>query len=250
MSREKLLACDLDNTLIYSYQKKQPGDVCVEWLEGREQSFMSPKAYRLLRRVCAFLVPVTARSIAQYQRIRWPEGCTPAWAVTTNGGVLLRCGAVEEEWRQASLTASAPWHDELERIYAYLAAQGTYRSCRIVDGLYTFAACETAEQAAAQSSILCGETSLTVEVSGRKLYFLPPALHKGAALERLRCRMDARFVYCAGDSVMDVPMLCAADLAIVPDAALAAQVKGVPTAVCGADRRFEEFVLETALDAE
>ena len=36
-----LFACDLDNTLIYSYKKKQDGYICVELNKGREQGFMT-----------------------------------------------------------------------------------------------------------------------------------------------------------------------------------------------------------------
>ena len=71
--KEILLACDLDNTLIYSYKHRVPGDSCVEWLDGQEQSFMTERTQALLRQLPANvrLVPVTTRSKEQYQRICW-----------------------------------------------------------------------------------------------------------------------------------------------------------------------------------
>lgn len=43
MRNEKLLfASDLDNTLLFSHQHAQAGDVCVEHLDGKAQGFFSP----------------------------------------------------------------------------------------------------------------------------------------------------------------------------------------------------------------
>ena len=70
-----LFASDLDNTLLFSYQYRQAEDKCVEYLDGREQGFFTRRTLELLplvERKTRF-VPVTTRSVAQYQRIRWPE---------------------------------------------------------------------------------------------------------------------------------------------------------------------------------
>ena len=39
-----IFASDLDNTLIHSYKFRKEDDVCVEWIQDKEQSFMSKKA--------------------------------------------------------------------------------------------------------------------------------------------------------------------------------------------------------------
>ena len=83
----------------------------------------------------------------------------------------------------------------------------------------------------------------------RSSYFLPPGIHKGAALLRLKKRLGADFTICAGDSEPDIPMLKAADLAIVPSGRLAGLVGGGSVAVCGEGENFAEFVLETAIEA-
>ena len=100
-----------------------------------------------------------------------------------------------------------------------------------------------------RAALYRGQTPLTVEPSGRKLYFLPPGLDKGAALERARRRFRPSLVISAGDSTLDLPMLQRADLALVPDASLALQVQGPEVRVCPKGRRFSEFVLETALES-
>ena len=62
-----LFACDLDNTLIHSWKHRKDGDICVEWIDGKEQGYMSEKVCVLLRHVIGKVdfVPVTTRSVAQ-----------------------------------------------------------------------------------------------------------------------------------------------------------------------------------------
>lgn len=244
-----LLACDLDNTLLHSHRRRQADSVCVERLEGREQSFLSPGACSLLRRAIreTLFVPVTTRSVEQYQRIQWPEGCAPAWAATANGAVLLQNGIGDTPWQEESLEAVRRCRAELGRLSALLTREKNFRVCRMVDGMYLFASFESETLAAAQAEQYRGKTPLTVLASGRKLYFFPPGLDKGRAVLRLRKRLSAEQVVCAGDSVIDLPMLCAAQAAVVPDESLGKQVDAPVVHVCGPGEDFARFVLETAL---
>lgn len=240
-----LLACDLDNTLLHSHRRRQEGDICVEWFEGRPQSFLAPDACRLLQRALRelLLVPVTTRSIEQYQRIQWPEGCVPECAVTTNGAILLRDGAVDEDWKKGSLEAVEPCRGELERLRGLL--DGSCGQCRLVDGMYLFVPCGEEAQAQRCAAVWRERTPLVTAVSGRKLYFFPPGIDKGSAVDRLR--LEGQPVACAGDSEIDLPMLRTASLVLVPDAGMAARAGGTRTAVCPPGEDFARFLLETAL---
>lgn len=245
---ELLLACDLDNTLIHSHRHRREGDVCVEWLEGREQSFLDGGALRMLPLLegRVRLVPVTTRSLEQYRRIRWPDGCAPELAAVANGALLLREGGVEESWRRDALAAAEPFLPELERLRSLLSHAEGQHICRIVDGLFLFVSCEDESRAAQLAA--AHPSPLIAAPSGRKLYFFPPGLDKGAALRRLRRELGAERVAAAGDSGLDLPMLAEAGLAIVPDAALAGRL-AVPAAVCPPGESFAAFILRTALEA-
>ena len=144
-----ILACDLDNTLIYSYKHRTPEDICVEWLEGQEQSFMTAQTIRLLPRLARrlLLLPVTTRSQAQYQRLVWPQG-SPEWAITTNGGLLLHKGEVDTEWRDYTLGMAAGFHDSLQRLEAELGNIAGYARRRMVDDMYLYVVCQ--DKAAAE----------------------------------------------------------------------------------------------------
>ena len=49
---EKILfACDIDNTLIHSYKYRRSGDICVEWIDGKEQAYMTKTAFQLLNEI-------------------------------------------------------------------------------------------------------------------------------------------------------------------------------------------------------
>ena len=219
---EILFASDLDNTLLFT-QKHLPEDadkVCVEYYQEKPHGFFTTETIRLLREVCrqTQFVPITTRSLEQYRRITWPEGCSPKLALTTNGSLLLINGEVDEAWQHASLEMVRLHAAELGRLYAILSPNKAFIHCRLVDQMYLFVSCED-EAAAAREEARCREmTSLTVEASGRKIYFFPPGIDKGTALERLRKRFLPRKIFCAGDSRIDLPMLGKADTAFVPQA--------------------------------
>lgn len=232
-----LFASDLDNTLIFSHKHRRPGDICVERFEGREQSFMTPRAFALLREVASTVdfLPVTTRSIEQYRRIRLPV--EPERAVTTNGGILLRNGIPDGSWLLESQQLAQPYQAELARLYEELPGQDWCLRRKMVDGLYLFAVCQGDIRTCAAA--YRGRTPLVVAPSGRKLYFFPPGLDKGAALKRL-----ALPDICAGDSTLDVPALRLSGTPLVPDLELARLVGGKNVHVCPETMHFSEFVLE------
>ena len=242
-----LFASDLDNTLLFSHRHRQPGDRCVERLNGAEQSFFTQDTLDLLPQVVrrVHLLPITTRSVEQYLRIQWPEGTVPRWALTANGAVLLRDGEVDRAWYAASQALVRDHREALAAVLDHLTRQGGATSARCVEGVYVYAAypdTPTAERAARD---WCGGSALRAVVSGRKVYFFPPGIDKGTALRRAVERFGLERVIAAGDSVIDVPMLRRADLALIPDTELLPQVPGAR--VCGPDQRFPDFVLSAVL---
>ena len=245
-----LFASDLDNTLLFSWRHKTDSDQCVEHLDGKEQGFCTQQSLELLASVCeqAQFVPVTTRSVAQYQRIAWPAPCAPEFAVAANGGILLVNGVVDSKWYMQTQELSAPWWDELLYLQSRLPEAPMCRRWRIVDGLYLFAVCGDEESAQAGRRFFEGGTGLNVEASGRKLYFFPPPINKGDAVSRLRARFLPDKVSCAGDSVIDVPMLRAADIAIFPDADLMRGEHAAAVMLHSGAERFPDFVLKSVLN--
>ena len=61
---------DLDNTLIYSHRTTFTSEkIIAEWLNGKEQSYITKETYSFMKNMECNFVPVTTRSIEQYKRI-------------------------------------------------------------------------------------------------------------------------------------------------------------------------------------
>ena len=203
---EILFACDLDNTLIHSYKKRRADDICVEIYEGREQSFISPRALELLKKISEkiLFIPVTTRSIAQYRRIFWTEDFRPKFAVVSNGAYLLDGDNQENFLREVV----APYEAELKLQHENFSDNPAFDICRVVDESFLFLKCR--EDVDAEK--ISFDTKLTVQHTGKKIYLFPPELNKGAALKLLIEKFSPDKTFCAGDSEIDTPMLELADI--------------------------------------
>ena len=98
---EPLIFSDLDGTLIFSASRKQPGDIVCEYKDNREISCITKRQAELLPGL--EIIPVTTRSIEQYRRIRFPEGFSPEYALTDNGGTLLVNGVPDPDWARRTM---------------------------------------------------------------------------------------------------------------------------------------------------
>ena len=249
--KKTILACDLDNTLIYSYKHRTPDDVCVELLEGQEQSFITAKTLVQLRQLSENiqLVPVTTRSQAQYLRLVWPLGI-PELAVTTNGGLLLCAGEPDVVWRAKSLKLAAEFRPALHKLTEQLDVAQLFHH-HMVDEIYLYVVCDdvaAADKCMADFAEFTLKSGLQVCRGGHKVYFLPPNINKGVAVQRLRSMFPNSRLVAAGDSELDWPMLEEADIALLPNAELAAQLQNPHKYVCPRSEHFAEFVLAMAAD--
>lgn len=217
MFRETLIFTDLDGTLIFSASKKQAGDIVCERKDGAEISCITARQARFLPKLSE-IIPVTTRSIEQYRRIRFPNGFEPEYALADNGGTLLINGEPDREWTENSLRFAEECSQELERCRRTME-RDSRRSfeVRMVDGMFLFTKSDSPAEslellkAAAGERVRCFST-------GAKLYALPAKLCKGSAAKRLAEKIspESRIV-CAGDSLMDVPLLNIADIAVFPE---------------------------------
>ena len=247
---EKLiLACDIDNTLVYSRKHLHDGWPCVEWIHEKEQAYMSPKTYELLQEVSSqvLFVPVTSRSEEQYKRICWPKNRVPTLAITTHGAKLLVHGAEDAPWERNTKHMIDPWRDEMKRLEAHLASDPAFIRCRLVDDSYLFVYCVEKTDAHAVEKKLRGMTQLSIRVGGKKIYLLPPGLHKGTAITRLRQYFPQYRIVAAGDSEMDLDMLNAADEALFPQQI--APLVLSPGRCCPEQELFSEFVVTHLLNS-
>lgn len=206
----KILASDLDNTLIHSHKRRRAGDICVELYDGHEQSFISPRTLELLKKISerVLFVPITTRSIAQYRRIFWAEDFCPRYAVVANGAYFLDGERRENFLREVV----EPYFAELDAQCEKFSSDERFNICRIVDESFLFLRCRDD----LDTEQIFFDTSLKVGHTGKKIYLFPPELHKGAALKLLAKKFPAEKIFCAGDSEIDRPMLEFADVSFAP----------------------------------
>lgn len=211
-----LFASDLDNTLIYSYKHDIGKNIVpVEKYKGRDISYMTEKAYRLIDELrCKIsFVPISTRSKEQYERIIFNERWSPSLALTGNGGTLLINGVEDYEWKEASKRLTADSSEEL-RDAVQILEKDSSRSfeIRMVDELFVFTKSDKPEESVEMlKRLVCG-SKINVFSNGTKVYAVPKALNKGEALRRLKAYTGADTVVSAGDSMFDVDMLEEADI--------------------------------------
>jgi hypothetical protein len=227
-----LLACDLDQTLIYSrnafrlpFEGEFPGLpelVTVEYLDGEPLSHLTRRAADGLRDLArvATLVPVTTRTLEQYRRVQLGAGS--AYAIAANGGHLLVDGIPDLDWAKrvrTRLAASGRRMEDIRVMADELAAAGSWvRTIREADGFFVYLVA-TGREVIPDLSELATRLEAdgwTLSVQGRKVYLVPAALSKEAALEEVVARTDALRMAAAGDSLLDRGMLARADVSVRP----------------------------------
>jgi hypothetical protein len=224
-----LLACDLDQTLIYSpgafrlpSGELPPDLVTVEYLDGEPLSHLTRRAAEGLCELAraATLVPVTTRTLEQYRRVQL--GIPTAYAIAANGGHLLVDGIPDPEWAagvKTRLATSGRPLSDIRALAGELAAAGSWvRTIRAADGFFVYLVA-TSREVIPDLSGLAARLSAdgwTLSIQGRKVYFVPAALTKEAALEEVIARTGSLLLAAAGDSLLDRGMLARADVAVRP----------------------------------
>ncbi|OAA20567.1 phosphoserine phosphatase [Frankia sp. EI5c] len=223
-----LLACDLDQTLIFSRHHfhlvpgvPEPEIALVERIDGVPSAYSSAASLRLLAALhrTAVFVPVTTRTLAQYQRI--DLGVRPRYAVAANGGHLLVDGVPDPAWAAevaARLAGACAPLAEMAALAGELGAEEWVRLVREADGLFVYLVAHTREAipdlTRVAERVAAGGWALSRQ--GRKVYLVPEPLTKQTAVAEVARRAGATRVFAAGDSVLDLPMLTAADRAVRP----------------------------------
>lgn len=239
-----VLFSDLDGTLIFSAKRKKAGDIVIEHKDGEEISCITARQAELLPEI-RNIIPVTTRSVEQYKRIEFPEGFAPEYALCDNGGTLLINGEIDGPWLERSAGIFGEAMEEISRFETILKRDPDRKfEVRLVDGFFLFT--KSANPNLTLARLGTGKRCECC-ATGEKVYVIPKQLNKGSAVERLAelIGVPRESVFCAGDSLMDVPMLNAADIAIytgeIPEKLITAREK-----LYRPREGFPEFVTEMA----
>ncbi|MEG7379900.1 HAD hydrolase family protein [Bacillus subtilis] len=222
-------ASDLDRTLIYSRRMisnpdKEAGVELIETLNGRDISYISGVTKENVRQIQKdhYFIPVTTRTNEQYQRIVcFQQDIVPEYAVTTNGGCILKDGQPLKEWDEfikEQLASCLPIEAMLREIASLSVAQAVERT-RTAHHYFVYLILNEEKIAGIDPAAVKewgAEKGWQVSLQGRKLYFIPKPLNKWRAVEYLKSRLSLDEIYTAGDSLLDLELIQEADFGIAP----------------------------------
>lgn len=165
------------------------------------------------------LIPVTTRSMEQYERLSeiWQKLPIP-FALTSNGGNLYRDGVLDERWNKEVREYLAMELQHKEAVLAILNVilpQESVRKLKDIDGLYYCVL--VIERKWDEGFIQEVNAALAVYdwigyFQHKKLYFLPKNLSKEQAVNRLKQEFGSQLTYKGlGDTDMDQEMLLQCD---------------------------------------
>lgn len=212
---------DLDNTLIFSSRVPLPEEkMVVEYLDGKEQSYMTVKSFAFLK---AFsngrIVPVTTRSVEQFMRIRVMGEDIPChYALVCNGGELLAGGEIDAEWEYETRSIAKEQIDYLVEMKPDMEDAAGASRLQFPSNMMAYYKCANPQNEAAKWESRVDDSKVSVYFDRRKVYLIPRAINKGAAIERFRSKFGNNEIsIAAGDGKADISMLEKADYAILPD---------------------------------
>lgn len=224
--RMMIFVSDLDRTLIYSKRalaeypiEEELKLVSVEKKLEKDVSFMTTKSLEYLRELSSKLlfVPVTTRSIQQFQRVSFHE-VAHEYAVTTNGANIFYQGQLLSDWNRKMTKKVKESSVSLKELVALMNKQFYLKDdLRIMDDLfvYYFFREKATRQFLNELTVFLAEVGWRVSFQGRKLYVVPTAVSKGKAVKFIQERENAKNLIGAGDSLLDDEFLKFCDASFI-----------------------------------
>lgn len=233
-----LLTSDLDRTLIFSDRTKLENIeyVCIEQLDGKNMSYMSKNTLSYLTELfsTAEVIPVTTRSLKQYQRITvFQKELQPKYAIASNGGVVLCNGKIDEEWQkhiQFKMSQLPVSYDHVSSHFAESFNKPYVLRVHEVEDLFFVLIIEREKLEDTDYELFKQQLEAndwTCHLQGKKLYVLPRFLTKGAAVAYIKGLSTYDWHAAAGDSALDVSMLELANKYFIPQHAELAQTSSL-----------------------
>lgn len=234
-----VVGTDLDRTMVYSQNSMQVEEglkddllfKVVEMYEKRPLSYMTSPAYLNLEIINshAHLVPVTTRTEKQFKRIKVPgttkhdfESHRKQYAVTTNGAKILVNGVADEAWSEkisAGFEGDVATVDEAHQYMKQFKKAPWVKDYRNADGYFLYMVIDRAEapeHTLKEIRAAMDAFNWTTSLQGRKIYFVPEFINKGAAFAEVVKRVNGDYSIGCGDSLLDISLMETADISIRP----------------------------------
>ncbi|SFB25879.1 MULTISPECIES: hypothetical protein [unclassified Bacillus (in: firmicutes)] len=217
-----IFASDLDRTLIYSKRAIEDLDnlqefsslVPVEMKDGMPVSYMTSQSFDSLKLLheSVLFVPITTRTSEQFKRITlFSEQMPVRYAVTSNGANILLDGQVDQEWKE-QITRQLNCETMVqEEFIQHLLNEGLEFKghLKYAENLFFYYILD--ERITLKEKSRIGEKiahlGWRTSLQGKKLYFIPKCINKGAALKYIQEKSGIKTMAGAGDSILDFDFL-------------------------------------------
>lgn len=222
-----IYASDLDRTLIFSqaFLDMHPTPSDSELIiadKSKVNSFIDSRVYQGLKCFVKSnkvkFIPVTTRSILEYQRTIISQKLSPEWAITTCGGQILHFGEVFKPWEEyLHQYLDFEQLNEIINEFNRLEATSAYKS-KLIDNRYIFS--KTTDRDKTKADFLELEKKYKdyrFTLDKHKVYAIPRVFDKGKTLTWLSQWLDNDLIVSSGDSGLDVPMMLVSDIFFLPN---------------------------------
>lgn len=212
-----VVAADVDGTLVHSRRRvpEPTGMRVVEVYDGRDVGFVEPEAWDLLDRLqrLATVVPFTARTRRQYERIDFPR--RPRVAVLCGGATVLVDGEVDPVWAEHVDAATAATGTTAADVAARMTEVPTTEEPRVGDDRFAYVRVAP-EADVAGLAAWCRDRRWNLVHQDGRIYAHPDGVTKAAPLGRIADIVGSPVGVAMGDGLMDRDLLDSAPIALTP----------------------------------
>ena len=239
---------DIDNTLLHSYRREiGENKRCVEYINGKIQSYMTEKSYQFLTSLTGIdIIPVTTRIKPQYDRLSDIMGeLNVRYAIICNGGILLENGEINSKWLEQTYKLAEKAGNELKKC-ADIMSKLSDREVHTVEHIMSYVVCDDAETAEKDLKNNSDSTLVTVFRDNRKVYCVPSVINKGNAVKRFAEMFGECLSIGAGDGEQDISMLEYVDIPIAAQS-IGSRIKNANKIVCDDSKVFTDSICNELL---
>ena len=219
---------DLDRTIIFSNRFNKTEDaVVVEEKDGKPIGYMTKTAYEMARTLLkkGYLIPVTARSKEEVDRIQLFQEYTPEWMVCEGGARVYHNGENVEEWEAYLLMTEQPSAVTMAQQQAFQAftKMGMLAGADVSRPNIHTVRVKTNNQT---NKEILHEMRMTRHIFKklfcemyeyeRQIVLMTNAISKQKGVSFIQHQIDNDFAIVAGDSEMDHEMLSFASYSMIP----------------------------------
>lgn len=208
---------DLDRSVIYSnkFLDTDREYENIEIYNGKEISYISLDTIKHIKKIQedGLFIPTTTRTAEQFQRIDFPsKNIKFAWAITSNGGTILKDNKVFEGWSKEvkRILKNACSIDKMVSNFEQYKSLPGVTDFKIAENLFFYIVVDWNNfkvNMIEEYTSLLDSKGWIFYISGRKIYFLPKDVSKENAISYLANHIGVEKFSVIGDSTMDWGML-------------------------------------------